>query len=155
MGDIGAGGAYGVAMHKWLRASEGARGLFAVLLLVALSIRALVPAGYMPVRAADSLIISLCNGQGAAPLVIDVAANGDVRIMPAGEDDGHHGTPHDSDGFCLFSALTAPALQAAVPPVAAAALVVLREIAPLRPVALLLAQTPFVRPPLRGPPQAD
>lgn len=154
MGDIGGGRAYGMAMHKWLRASEGAGGLLVVLLLVALAIRALVPAGYMPVRSADGLVISLCNGQGTVPLVVDVAATGDIRIMPADGDDGHRGTPHDSDGLCIFSALTAPALQVAAPPIAAAVGLVLRAAAPIRPAALLLAQASFVRPPLRGPPLA-
>lgn len=147
MGDIGGSRAYGMAMRKGLRASNGAGGLLAVLLLVALSIRVLVPAGYMPVRAADGLILSLCSGQGAIPIVVEMPATGD-----AGDD--HRNVPHDSDGPCVFSALASPALQAAAPSIAWAVPALSGEIASPRPMALLLTLTSFVRPPLRGPPLA-
>ncbi len=136
-------------MHK-LRASEGMGGLLAVLLFVALSIRVLVPAGYMPARAADGLVISLCGGQGAARTVISIAETVDIRVIPGDDDGGSRG----SAASCAFAAMAAPALQPTAAPIAWVAPLLTAEITRPLPAPLLLISAAFVRPPLRGPPQA-
>lgn len=141
-------------MHKRLRASEKASGLFAVLLLVALSIRLLVPAGYMPSRAADGVVISLCGSQGAVPAVISLSGAGDVRIAPTGDPDDHSGQPVDSAPLCVFAALAAPALHGAEAMTAAMMPLLPSDVALPPLTQVLLAFPAFLRPPLRGPPPA-
>ncbi len=136
-------------MHK-LRASEGMGGLLAVLLFVALSLRLLVPTGYMPTRAADGLVISLCGGQGAAQVAISLTGTGDIRVTPGDDDVGSRG----SAASCAFAALAAPALQPTAAPIVWIAASLTGEIALPLPAPLLLISAAFVRPPLRGPPGA-
>ncbi len=47
------------------------RGMFAALLALALAVRVLIPAGFMPVVQSDGVVVALCNGVDAATVVVD------------------------------------------------------------------------------------
>ena len=82
-------------MRGWVRNSTAGRGAFTVLLLLALSIRLVVPTGFMPVATTYGIIISLCNGSGPTEILLDLDKQG-----PA---------PHQStaDSPCAFAGLGA------------------------------------------------
>lgn len=119
------------------RASVGA------LLVLALAIRLLVPAGFMPRVADGHISIGICSGVG--PMT--------VMAMPGSDhgksDDGAHGKPGQP---CAFAALSAPALPAADPILVALAMLFVAALA-LQAAAKCAAVAPrHLRPPLRGPP---
>lgn len=91
-----------------IRYSEGARGLLAALALLVLAIHVIAPSGFMPVRTAHGVIVTLCTGQGAVNMVV-------ARPMaPAGAgQDGHDHRPDNGmDGrqHCPFAASVQPVL---------------------------------------------
>jgi hypothetical protein len=121
--------------------------------LIALAVRAVVPAGYMPdaqpQAGSEAIVLSakVCNASGIAR-TIDIA----IAREDAGE--AHKGAPasHDSaQQACAFAALAFAALGTpdAEPP-APAALHTAHDAGPL--VAARVASPAFLRPPLRGPP---
>ncbi|MCF8708079.1 hypothetical protein [Rhizorhapis sp. SPR117] len=59
-------------MTEWLRQSAMGRGIFAAALLFALSVRILIPTGYMPTASAHGVVIFLCTGQGPVELTVDL-----------------------------------------------------------------------------------
>lgn len=123
-------------MMRFWQAPRRTRRLLA-LVLPLLVLRALIPAGFMPIAEGGGLIIGLCPGAAG---------------MPPGHahHGGHpHGEPHAP---CLFAASAAPAfspLALALPPASAVALrAALPALnAPCLP-SILRSQTP------RGPPAA-
>jgi hypothetical protein len=69
-------------MNGWIRRSQGARGIFALLLLCALAIRVAIPTGFMPTQSVHGLVITLCTGEGAVKAMLPIqkdAAPGDHR----------------------------------------------------------------------------
>ena len=54
-----------------IRQSRGARGLLAALASFVLLFQMLVPAGFMPVRTAHGVMVTLCTGQGAMNVMVD------------------------------------------------------------------------------------
>jgi hypothetical protein len=60
-----------MAMMGVIRQSERARGLLAALALLVLAIQLIAPSGFMPVRTAQGVVVTLCTGQGAVNVVVD------------------------------------------------------------------------------------
>ncbi|MBX9815264.1 MAG: DUF2946 family protein [Sphingomonas sp.] len=127
-------------MLEW-RAFLRKQQQFAVLLVaLALSVRALVPAGYMVAPSASKFLISICSGQGAELLAFDPGKHGD------------HQDGKKADHPCAFAGLGMPALGGADSVLLALALafVLVAAFAPKR------GPTPAtperLRPPLRAPP---
>lgn len=130
-------------MRRLIHRNVGAAWL---LMLCALAMKIVVPAGFMPVYTAHGLQIVVCSGTGPVD-----AMTGSMPGMP-----GHHGgeqdTPAKHEAPCAFSGLGAPSLGGAdiiQLAIAIAAIIALGVL--FTPI----AQTPawaFVRPPLRGPP---
>jgi hypothetical protein len=123
-----------------------------------LLMRAIVPAGFMPMATANGIELVLCSGMAQpSDTTTAPAAAGMMHhamphhAMPARVDGGHQ-IPAKPDAPCAFAGLTAPSLGGtdivllaiAFASVVAAALFQ-RPNAPIRP-------RPFLRPPLRGPP---
>jgi hypothetical protein len=119
----------------------------------ALLLRALIPAGWMPVQTADGLVIELCSGRmpggdspqaQAARDLLDAALAGTTQ-----EHDDRPSSPHDQP--CTFAGLALPWTAPAEPaqPVPAP------ERADIRPVALVAAVGRGLSappPPSTGPP---
>lgn len=126
----------------WFRHHVLRRRALAVLLVgLALLMRIAVPAGYMPAFAGGAITVVLCSGD--APQKMTMA-------MPGGA--GHRDGEHGRELPCGFSALSVASLAGADPVVipAAIAFIVATTIAASR--ARVAARTPYLRPPLRGPP---
>lgn len=117
--------------HSWL---------LALVVLTALSLRMLIPAGYMVRTAPDRIAVSLCTAHGTDTIYIERGPSSQDR---QGEDAAKR---------CAFGDLAVPGLPAVPPLELAAALAFilalwLAQVAPLR-----LTQAGYLRPPLRGPP---
>ncbi|MCB5426067.1 hypothetical protein H0274_12425 [Altererythrobacter sp. CC-YST694] len=130
-----------------LRALVLANSRAAVLVVVlALSIKALIPAGYMVSGGSDSIAVTVCNGggQGGPTLAtIDIPAEG---VTPDGKGEAKDGRQ------CSFSALTMAAMGGADAPLLVLALAFILLLG-LRPAARLpFLQADYLQPPLRGPP---
>ncbi|MEH6757001.1 MAG: hypothetical protein V7676_05775 [Parasphingorhabdus sp.] len=74
--------------------------LAALVLLLALGMKALVPAGYM-IGPADglSITVSICNGSGAEQTIT-------IPMEDDGKDSGQHESSNGGDGICSFTALS-------------------------------------------------
>ncbi len=59
-------------MGGLIRHSSVARGVFVALALLVLSMRVLVPAGFMPVSLDGKMVVQLCTGTGPATMVINL-----------------------------------------------------------------------------------
>jgi hypothetical protein len=127
-------------------------------IVCALLMRAIVPAGFMPMATANGIQLVLCSGMAQPSDTMTAPAAAGMmhhamphHAMPARVDGGHQ-IPAKPDAPCAFAGLTAPSLGGAdivllaiaFASVVAAALFQ-RPDAPIRP-------RPFLRPPLRGPP---
>lgn len=122
----------------------------------ALLVRALVPAGWMPTRTADGLVIELCSGRTpggdpqqlrAAQALLDAALAGTAQS----QNEDHKGKSDTSDQPCVFAGLAhaAPPAAAPEPPMPAP------QALAIRPLALLAAigrGLPAPPPPATGPP---
>ncbi len=132
-----------------------ANALLLALVGAALLLRAFVPVGWMPARAADGVAIELCAGlaaggepvgAGAARALFEAALAGAAQ-----PDEGHKGQPDPGDQPCIFAGLT----PFTPPPVAAApAAPPLVAAPPLLPAlaAAVGRGLPAPPPPATGPP---
>lgn len=122
--------------------------LMLALLALALTVRALVPAGFMlaPAAGARFLTVTICSDASGAAMQMRLA-------LPDKRDgDGDPAGAAKDDMACAFAALGQGALGGADPALLAAALglVLLIGLAPLAHPDLQVRA--FLRPPLRGPP---
>jgi hypothetical protein len=116
--------------------------LAALIVALALMLRAFVPGGFMPSSDHGRIVISICTGSG--PAMAEIAVPGPAHSEPA-----DHG---QSDQPCAFAGLALPSLAAADALLLALALLFVLALG-LRPMVPVAARTaPFLRPPLRGPP---
>ncbi|RDE06419.1 hypothetical protein DVW87_01475 [Sphingomonas aracearum] len=125
--------------------------MVALLLLAALAMRVVVPAGFMPVFDGGRVTLALCDGFGPVAPAAPAAAMPD---MAHGHGPVHE---HPTDGAtspCAFADLALPALGAADPIVLLAALAFVAVLALLQAPLPLPALARRLRPPLRGPPAA-
>ncbi|WP_295638360.1 DUF2946 family protein [Novosphingobium sp.] len=124
------------------------------LVALALAMRALVPAGFMPGGSAASghlLAISICadaSGNAGQGRQILIPVSGKTDPSPSGSDS------HDnrSQSACAFSALSFAALGGADAVLLVAALAFVLAIGFAHAPPLRLARIAGLRPPLRGPP---
>jgi hypothetical protein len=112
-------------------------GLFAALL--ALGLRLLAPAGWMPVATGNGIVFTLCSGSGEQQLVVGKAGK------PAAPDAVH-------DGACAFSGIGTPALPDVPPAVALQIFLAFIALGLAAAPRLRLPAVNWLRPPLRGPP---
>jgi hypothetical protein len=118
-----------------------------VLMVLALAVKALLPAGYMISPAGDRfLTVTICADASGVPQQMQIAIPG------KNDGGGDHSDAADKAQPCAFSGLGHAALSGADPVLLAAALafILLVGFAPLR--APPARDIPFLRPPLRGPP---
>jgi hypothetical protein len=123
------------------------RRLAALLVALALCIRALMPAGYMLERDARTVTVQICtdgiSGEHTRQIVIH---------QQGGKPDKGAADHAKADGTCPWSGLALAALGGADAVLLALALAFVLALG-FAPVAATRAvQSPFLRPPLRGPP---
>lgn len=117
----------------------------ALLLAMALAVRAIVPAGFMPVSTTTGIEIAVCSGQG--PMQIVIGTDGIPR--PA----DHH-PANDTSAHCPFAA-TGLALLSPISPELLLAALLFALVLALAPAAVpRIIDTARRRPPLRAPPLA-
>ncbi|MDV3456869.1 hypothetical protein RZN05_07735 [Sphingomonas sp. HF-S4] len=146
-------------MNGFRRLAANHRSLAAMILAMALVIRILVPAGFMPVLERGGIAIVHCSGIAPPPAMAipamthhetnDMAHVGMGPQAPA-DADRHEGSGIDAP--CAFAGSTMPALPGAYSLVLAAALVFLMLLAAQVPARPSLGAALRLRPPLRGPP---
>ncbi|MGK6357061.1 hypothetical protein ACMGDH_17760 [Sphingomonas sp. DT-207] len=114
----------------------------AVLFALALSVRLLVPSGFMPTQTPNGIVVSLCDGMGGKTMVLEI---------PWSDEDKKPAHPEQPQ-FCAFTALASPAIDndpvIVRPPIAGS----IQEIALPPPAAVSVPRSDFLVPPLRGPP---
>jgi len=59
-------------MNAWVRESKAGKSLFAIAVLLALSLRILIPTGFMPSVSAQGLVVELCSGVSGKTVTIDL-----------------------------------------------------------------------------------
>ena len=119
------------------------RALSAGLLALALLMKLLVPAGFMPVVAGGGIAIELCGG--TAPAAMTMAMPGMAHHR---DKSGHQGR----DVPCAFAGLAAPSLPAVDPLLLALAIAFVMAAGLPVAVPVPAATRAYLRPPLRGPP---
>ena len=129
-----------------IRRSESARGLLAALALLVLAIQMIVPPGFMPVRTASGVVVTLCTGQGAVNVVVD-------RDQAPGQGDHQPDDGMGSQQHCPFAA----SVQPIVPPLILADLTLPAWTLAFGPIAFalktgLIARLAAPPPPSSGPP---
>lgn len=131
-------------MHSLRSLIQNNRLSATAFLLLALLMKLVVPAGFMPVADNGRMIISICSGAG--PMVLSVPGQSKT------DDSGH---PGKSEQPCAFTGLSASSLAAADPVVLAAAILFILALG-LRPVLVLMPLAPaYLWPPTTGPPARD
>ncbi len=129
------------------------RAVAALLLAMALVLRLVVPAGYMPMVAQDGVMLAICDGNAPVTVVGPAAA-------PTMAGMHHHsGTPADAapmpskpDSPCAFADLSTPAVASVDPVLLIAAIAFAVALAIRRVMPLRMRERGHLRPPLRGPP---
>lgn len=131
-----------------LRRLLAVRPEFAVALFaLALAMKLLVPAGFMPTVADGRFVVSICSGTG--PATMEMAMPGMAHPAPA--DTAKH--DEGASAPCAYAGLMAPMVAAVDPLLLAVALLLMAALA-LRPtIPLSPGAAPRLRPPLRGPPR--
>lgn len=122
--------------RSWIR---GHLGIAAMIVVVALALRILVPAGFMPVAGNGTITVGLCNS-AVSQIVIEIPG---LKHQPDGE---------KASGGCAFSDLSLPSLGG----VDAIQLATLIAYLVAAGIACVVVQSyraiDRLRPPLRGPP---
>ena len=142
-----------MAILRRLILTHKAAALLAI--AIALAMKAIVPAGFMPMLVEGRVVIALCPGSSPAVTMAHPAAMAHHE-MPAVQ----HGGPskpdtpqHDNKPQpCAFAGLTAPSLAGADPVVLAGAIAFVLALGVQIVVALPTIRPARLRPPLRGPP---
>lgn len=113
----------------------------AALLALALAMKLAVPAGFMPVASPGQIMVLVCTEFGPQHVAIEVPG------MPAKPADGAK-----MDQTCVFAGLGLAWLPGTDPVLLAAALIFILALGFVAVVVPRLERTPYLRPPLRGPP---
>jgi hypothetical protein len=121
--------------------------LAGAVLAIALALKLLIPAGFMPVTASDGTItVQICSGMQSGPVTMQMTIPG----LPAG-----HGDQQKSDKAdmpCAFSGLAMSMVSAVDPLLLTLAIAFIIALASRAPAILTPKRRAFLRPPLRGPP---
>ena len=115
-------------------------GLVAALL--ALCLRLMAPAGWMPAASGNGVMFTLCSGSGGAQVMFGK--------------DGKPATPESAAphaGPCAFSGMGTPALPDLPPAAALQIFLIFIALGLAATPRLCLPATDWLRPPLRGPPR--
>lgn len=129
------------------------RTLSAWLIVCALAMKILVPAGFMPVVSGGTVTIQICGGTAPSMATMMAKATVMAEVMPGMT---HHQDKGDHQGRempCAFSGLSAPSLAAVDPLLLAIAIAFIVAMGFRRTSTTPVAAPAYLRPPLRGPPR--
>lgn len=121
-----------------------------LVVLLALSMKALIPSGFMVAGGTKSIVVTICNGGDgeATQTIMEIPTKGSPLDSKMDHAKGKEG------GQCSFSSLSMAALGGVDAPLLALALAFILLLG-LRPAARLPFQRAhYLQPPLRGPPAA-
>ncbi|WP_010542916.1 hypothetical protein [Sphingomonas elodea] len=114
------------------------------ILALALVMKLLIPAGFMPTVANGQMVVRMCSGTGPMTMVM---------AIPGFEDKADREGDHDKHAQpCAFSGLSTPSLAAADPILLALAILFVLAMGVRALAAPTTSAPPYLRPPLRGPP---
>jgi len=120
--------------------------LASVVIALALAMKLMMPAGFMPTVTSGQIIVSICSGTGPTTMAIAIPG-----LEHGGQ--GDHGKQDGAEQPCAFAGLIAPLAAADLALLAIAILFVIAL--GFRPMVQWVATAPpYLRPPLRGPPAA-
>ncbi len=122
-----------------------------VVIAVALLMKAVVPAGFMPAMTAAGMTVVPCSGMTTVSTPA-LAMPGMVHHAMPAHPTGQEQAPAKPDAPCAFAGLTTPGLGGADMVLPALAFAVLVAAALLFPPIARITRLAFLRPPLRGPP---
>lgn len=120
------------------------RHLASLLIVAALAVKLLVPAGYMVAPGPGHITVSICSGFGPKTMVIEIPGKAADHSSP-----NEHGK---AEMRCAFSGLSTQALGPVDPILLVAALAFVMALALRLPRPSRISPTPYLRPQLRGPP---
>lgn len=115
------------------------------LIAAALLMKALVPAGFMPVASGNTLVLGFCSGYGPQ-MMVAVPIPGKADRSGSDEQAQKHAMP------CVFSGLSMPGLSGVDPVLLVLAIVFVVALAIRTATAIPTIARVYLRPPLRGPP---
>jgi hypothetical protein len=122
------------------------RHLAALICLTALALRLVVPSGFMFASEHGRITVTICSGVAGKTMTVDMP--GMRGGMPGhGKSEGH-----GKEMPCAFSSLSAQALAGADPVLLLVAIAFVMALGLRSPPRSVQRQTPYLRPPLRGPP---
>lgn len=124
--------------HRWLAA---------LLVIFALSLKMVVPTGFMLDTSGGTISVVMCSGTGPMKMMSMAEPGMAKPDMNKSQKDGHK-----SEQPCAFSGLSAPSLAAADPILLALAISFIIATVFRRAHQQLIGAPSFLRPPLRGPP---
>lgn len=132
-------------VHQIRRLVFSNRTFASIVVALALAMKLIVPAGFMPTISGGHFVISICSGTG--PMTMAMA-------MPGMDHDktDKNGQHSKADMPCPFTGLASPSLAAADVLLLAAAILFAMALGIRAVVALRTTPSPYLRPPLRGPP---
>lgn len=115
------------------------------ILALALVMKLVLPAGFMPTVAEGRMVVRMCSGTGPMTMVMTI---------PGFEQGKHDGKGHSDkhEAPCAFSSLSSPSLAAADPILLALAILFVLAMGIRALAAPTTVAPPYLRPPLRGPP---
>jgi hypothetical protein len=114
----------------------------AVVFALALSVRLLVPTGFMPVQASGGIVIALCAPLGSETMRLEIPVS----------DENRKPVQREQSQSCAFASLANPAIDPGGAVYVPRAPGLIHEIALPPPPAIRLTPTDYFVPPLRGPP---
>jgi len=115
------------------------------ILALALLMKLIMPAGFMPTVSNGQIVVSMCSGTGPMEVVMTIPGLGHQP-----DNGGAHGGKAEQP--CAFAGLSAPSLAAADPILLATAILFLLALGIRAPLLPASAAPPYLRPPARGPP---
>lgn len=131
-------------MHRLRHLVLANRPFACAVLALALLLKIVIPAGFMPATSNGQLVVSVCSGMGPTTMVMTIPG-----IAHKADGDGHGSKPEQP---CAFAGFAAPSLAAADLFLLAAAILFVLALG-MRPLVLPASTVPpYLRPPLRGPP---
>lgn len=128
------------------------RALSALLVVLALSMKLLVPAGFMPVVSGGTITVLLCDGTGPQRMAISMPMHAGMAGMAHHGEDQKKQDHQGKDMPCAFSGLSAPSMAGADPLLLALAIAFVVAIVFRRATPIAVRRRAHLRPPLRGPP---